>query len=60
MKLEQVQSHLNMLDYKVAEVTQLITMITNEKIVYDQNISRMKVKLVSMSEQEQSLDKEIE
>lgn len=49
-----------MLDYKVAEVTQLITMITNEKIEYDQNISRMKVKLVSMSEQEQSLDKEIE
>jgi hypothetical protein len=35
-------------------------MITNEKIEYDQNISRMKVKLVSMSEQEQSLDKEIE
>ncbi len=49
-----------MLDYKVAEVNQLITMITNEKIDYDQNISRMKVKLVSMSEQEQALDKEIE
>jgi hypothetical protein len=49
-----------MLDYKVAEVNQLITMITNEKIDYDQNISRMKVKMVSMSEQEQALDKEIE
>lgn len=60
MKLEQAQSHLNTLDYKVAEVTQLITMLTNEKIDYDQNISRMKVKLVTMSQQEQALDKEIE
>lgn len=49
-----------MLDYKVAEVTQLITMLTNERIEYESNISQMKVKLVSMSEKESGLDKEIE
>ncbi len=49
-----------MLDYKVAEINQLISMLTSEKIEYDSSISRMKVKLVSMSEQESALDKEIE
>ena len=44
----------------MAEVTQLITMLTNERIEYESNISQMKVKLVSMSEQESGLDKEIE
>ncbi len=38
MRLEQVQGHLNILDYKVAEVNQLLIMLENEKIQYADSI----------------------
>ncbi len=60
MRLEQVQGHLNTLDYKVAEVNQLVIMLENERIDYFDSIQQMKLKMVSMTEVEASLDKEIE
>jgi hypothetical protein len=60
MRLEQVHGHLNTLEYKVAEVNHLVIMLENERIDYYDSIQQMKLKLVSMTEVEASLDKEIE
>jgi len=49
-----------MLDYKVSEVNQLTIMLENDRIEYLESIQQMKVKLVSMTEVEAQLDKEIE
>jgi len=60
MRIEQVQGHLNTLEYKVSEVNQLVIMLENERIEYLESIQQMKVKMVSMTEVEAQLDKEIE
>jgi uncharacterized coiled-coil DUF342 family protein len=60
MRIEQVQGHLNTLEYKVAEVNQLVIMLENDRIEYLESIQQMKVKMVSMTEVEAQLDKEIE
>ena len=60
MRIEQVQGHLNTLEYKVAEVNQLVIMLENDRIEYLESIQQMKVKMVSMTEVEAHLDKEIE
>ncbi len=38
MRLEQVQGHLNMLEYKVSEVNQLVIMLENDRIEYLESI----------------------
>ena len=55
-----MQGHLNTLVYKVAEVNQLAIILENERIEYLESVQQMKVKLVSMTEVEAQLDKEIE
>lgn len=38
MRIEQVQGHLNTLEYKVAEVNQLVIMLENDRIEYLESI----------------------
>lgn len=47
-----MQGHLNTLEYKVAEVNQLVIMLENDRIEYLESIQQMKVKMVSMTEVE--------
>ena len=59
MRLQHVQSHLNTVDYKVTETSSLIMMLKNEQQQYEQSIQRMKLKLIQMSEIEQTVDKQV-
>lgn len=57
MRLQQVQSHVNTLDFKVTEISSLIAMLKTEKQQYEQSIERQKLRLVQMSDIEQQVNK---
>ena len=59
MRVQQIQSHLNTLDYKVTEVSSLLAMLKTEKQQYEQSIERTRLRLVQMNEIEQQVDKQV-
>ena len=52
MRVEQIQTHLRTLDYKITEISQLIMMHKQEKGEYMQAIERMKMQLITYQQQE--------
>lgn len=60
MRLQTIQDHLNVLDHKLNEVTQLGIMFKSDREQLKSGIARMQVKVASMSEMETKLDKQLE
>eukprot|EP00347_Sterkiella_histriomuscorum_P000238 403376652 len=60
MRLQQIQDNLNIQDHKLNDATQLSLMIKGDRENLKTQISRMQVKITSMSELEAKLDKQLE
>lgn len=60
MRLQTIQDHLNVLDHKLNEVTQLGIMFKSDREQLKSGIARMQVKVASLSEMETKLDKQLE
>jgi hypothetical protein len=60
MRIEQVQSHLNVLDQKSAEISQYIMILKSHKQEFQQNIERNRMRLMQQTEIERALDRQVE